>query len=582
MSPGWDSVLFIGAPLVAIAALIPLARFFPSEEFGAFLLAFFTFGHHLPGFLRAYGDRELFAQHRWRFLLAPPIVFTLALWCARRDLHGLLFLVFTWDIWHVLMQQYGFLRIYDAKSGRIDTLAAWGDRAVSICWYITFIAISPHYTHNLLLRGYSAGLPALAPETLEVLRRAMIGLSAVVSVLYAGWHVRRWRRGQAPNLRKLAALACFLGATWYLYVAYADFTVGFAVWSAFHCLQYYGIVWVFNRHRVTRPGAVTRFLGFLFRPRPALVVLYAAMILAYGGINWMARELPRGLGLEILMAFIVTSGTLHYYYDGFIWRVREPETRRSLAIDAGGAAAPLLSRLRHPAFAQAAVVAAAFAALVAIELRRPYDESRVRRDLATSAPALALAQRNYGDLLRDRGHYTQAASLYSQALRLDGADAQSHHRQGLSLAALGRTDEAVAAFERALSADPALRAAHYNLASLLVRRGETRRALAHYRQAFPAGDERSLGEIEKDPEAAGALTNFGLGLLESGDRAGALEVFRRAVRLNPRHGPAQLNLASALVLANQVAEAKRHYQAAIECGDASVRAAAERALRGLR
>ena len=72
--------------------------------------------------MRAYGDRELFARYRWRFLLAPPLILAATLWFSARDLHGLLLLVFTWDIWHVLMQHYGFMRIYDAKQGEIHPL----------------------------------------------------------------------------------------------------------------------------------------------------------------------------------------------------------------------------------------------------------------------------------------------------------------------------------------------------------------------------------------------------------------------------------------------------------------------------
>src|SRR5262245_21579293 len=94
LSPFWDSALFIGAPLICIAAFVPLRSFWGSENLSLFLLAFFTFGHHLPGFIRAYGDRELFARYRWRFLLAPPIVLATTLWFNASELHGLLFLVF--------------------------------------------------------------------------------------------------------------------------------------------------------------------------------------------------------------------------------------------------------------------------------------------------------------------------------------------------------------------------------------------------------------------------------------------------------------------------------------------------------
>jgi hypothetical protein len=54
ISPLWDSVLFIGAPLVCIATLLPLSRLWTSEQTAVFLLAFFTFGHHFPGFVRTY------------------------------------------------------------------------------------------------------------------------------------------------------------------------------------------------------------------------------------------------------------------------------------------------------------------------------------------------------------------------------------------------------------------------------------------------------------------------------------------------------------------------------------------------
>ena len=74
--------------------------------------------------------------------------------------------------------------------------------------------------------------------------------------------------------------------------------MGFAVWSAFHCVQYYGIVWAFNRNRARKDSAVGRLLRFLFRPKPALVALYLGLILAYGGINWMARYLPEGTGFR--------------------------------------------------------------------------------------------------------------------------------------------------------------------------------------------------------------------------------------------------------------------------------------------
>ena len=571
--------MFIGTPLLAVGVLIPIAQYFPSADFSAFLLSFFTFGHHLPGFLRVYGDRDLFARHRVRFLLAPPLVFLAALWFSWRDLHGLLFVVFTWDIWHVLMQQYGFLRIYDAKAGRADRLGAWADRAVALGWYLTFIAWSPHYSHDLFLRGYSAGLPPLSADSAGKIRTVMMVLSCVISAGYVALHFRFGKAGFRPGAKRLAALTCFLVATWYLYVVYPDFVVGFAVWSAFHCVQYYGIVWAFNRNRASKDSAVGRLLRFLFRPKPALVALYLGLILAYGGINWMTRFLPKGIGLQLLMAFIVTSGTLHYYYDGFIWRMREQHTRRGLSIDGTGSPpARVLARLRHPAVAQAAIAGLAVCALAWLEHGHPYDEVLVRQAVAGSVPRLGLSQHNYASALRQAGQYDQAAAVYESALRLNPDDALGWHEYGLTLAALGRDNEAITAFDRAVAVDPDLAAAHYNLASLLAERGETARALEHYRKALPTDGERSLRAIERDPAAADMMTNIALGLLQAGDREEASTLLTRVVSHYPRHASAQLNLGSLLAMRGDVAEARQHYRAAIECGDARIRDAAAGAL----
>ena len=581
LSRRWDLALFICTPVLAVVTLIPLARYFPSAEFGAFLLAFFTFGHHLPGFMRAYGDRDLFRQYKMQFLLAPPVVFAVTLWAARHDLHGLLFVAFTWDIWHVLMQQYGFLRIYDAKSARVDPWSARLDRALALSWYLTFIALSPHYTHDLFLRAYSTGIPAISPGVLSTIQLSLVVASAAITAMYIFSIIRDRHRGYAPNWRKVLALGCFLSATWYLYVIYPDFVVGFAVWSAFHCVQYYGIVWAYNRSRVLKAPGVGTLLRFLFRPRLALVLLYAAMIFAYGGLNWVARYLPKGRGLELLMAFVITSGVLHYYYDGFIWRVRDRGLRRVLSINDTGAA-PILTPLRHPAIAQAAIASLAIAACLWLEFRSPYDATQVRRSLALTIPFFAFSQRNYANTLREKGAYADAAAVYRKVLEIDGSDATAFHQYGLTLAAMGQERGAEEAFERALASDPRMKAAHYNLASLLVRRGETVKALEHFRSAVPAGDDRALEEIEAEPGASDALTNLALGLIQNGQHQEAMALLRRVVNTHPDNAAAQLNLASLLVMTGNRQEANVHYQAAIASGNPSIRAAAEGALSKLR
>ncbi len=480
-------MLFIGAPVTCVLALFPLRAYWRPQEYSFLLLAFFTFGHHLPGFIRAYGDRELFARYRLRFLLAPPLIFLTTLWFDLRGLHGLVIFVFAWDIWHVLMQHYGFMRIYDAKRGEISPVTARMDRAISICWYLALIVASPHYRHNLLLQAYTSGVPVLSPQVFRALEVVLDGVTAVVTVSYLGYNLYLWRKGRLSP-RKLVLLGTFLAASYYLYVFVDDFLVGFAVWSAFHCIQYYGIVWVYSSNRVSRGAAMTRVARFLFRPRVALVLIYVALILGYGGINYLQKFVHEETFRRLLLAFVATSSALHYYYDGFMWKVRERETRRFLDIGAVGGALRRALPAWNRGLAQAAYLAAIIVVLGVLETWHPQDELRMRRSLAAVAPQAEEAHLHLGETLRQQGRFTDALEEYREAVRLNPGWAQAHVNLGVTLSGLGRLDEASKAYERALSIDSNIPAAHFNLGALLASRGDTKRALRHYQEALEGDD----------------------------------------------------------------------------------------------
>ncbi|MCI0419002.1 MAG: tetratricopeptide repeat protein [Acidobacteria bacterium] len=592
LSPFWDSTLFIGAPLICIAAFLPLRSAWGSENLSLFLLAFFTFGHHLPGFMRAYGDRELFARYRWRFLLAPPLILAATLWFSARDLHGLLFLVFTWDIWHVLMQHYGFMRIYDAKQGEISPWTARLDLAVSLSWYLTFIALSPQYRHNFFLRAYASGIPFLSPVLVDSTVKLLLGFSCLLTGAYGAYTFFVWKKRRHFNRRKLFTLAIFLMATGYLYIGLNDFTAGFAIWSAFHCLQYYGIVWAFNRNRVLKNQAVSLFVRFLFRPSPILVILYVGLILLYGGINYGIPYVSDERLRQWLMAFVITSGSLHYYYDGFIWKVRERETRRFLNITspaesaekspvgAGGLPGGVpdwaslasssarffgrhLQRFR-PAWTsgmtQAAYLSAAVLVLGALESWRPHSELAMRQSLVLASPQAGEGYFNLAEAYRQQGQLTEAATAFEEAAHKMPAYALARSKRGLTLSAMGQHAEAISEFEKAVALDPKLREAHYNLGMLLSRQGQQGRALAHLQMAFPQGDERALRLLDGDPAAAEILNNLALGVAGSGELTEARSLLERAVSVNPKHSPAQLNLANLYLLEGNLANARTQYE----------------------
>ena len=558
ISAGWDCTYFIGAPLLAIIVLIPLSRMMPPGQYSILLLSFFTFGHHLPGFMRAYGDPELFRRFRWRFLLAPPLVFLAALLFEVRSLHGLLFAVFTWDIWHVLMQHYGFMRIYDAKRGVVGAWAARMDWLVSASWYLTFIVLSPNYRHDWLYRAGTSGLPWLTPSIISVAQTLLVGFSTVLSVAYLIW---QFRSAGGINWRKLSLLATFLLATWYLYDVYPDFLVGFAVWSAFHCLQYYAIVWLYNRKKVESDHRARGFFAFLFRPRWWLTALYVTLILAYGAINYSNSLFGDPLLSRVFMAFIITSGVLHYYYDGFIWKVREKDLARYLAVGSGSA--QFRTRIWNSGWAHATLAVIALATLAVLERLHPRSDLEVRAQLAQLAPKSFSAWMGFGKALHAQGKGSQASDAYRTAITLSPGSAEAHYERGLALGAQQMNSEALVEFETTLQIEPLFRSAAYNAAVILADSGDQPRALNNLRAAFPEGDDSALRRLESSPGAAVALSNLALGFVNSGETSRAEHLLKRAVTLDPQNVQALVNLGNLAVLRRDLPAALLIFEKAI-------------------
>src|SRR4051794_34825673 len=74
LDPIQDSLLIIWAPLIVLAlALVVFTRFDAATATSLILGAHIvmTVAHHLPTFIRIYGDVDLFKRFRWNFVLAP-------------------------------------------------------------------------------------------------------------------------------------------------------------------------------------------------------------------------------------------------------------------------------------------------------------------------------------------------------------------------------------------------------------------------------------------------------------------------------------------------------------------------------
>src|SRR3981081_961116 len=115
---GWrDLILYVCTPLVILPIFLLAQARWSAQDIYLFVAAFGAMGHHLPGMIRAYGDRALFQRFKWRFILAPIFLVVVCAAFSIWDLKGIVLVAFVWGVWHGMMQTYGFCRIYDAQVG---------------------------------------------------------------------------------------------------------------------------------------------------------------------------------------------------------------------------------------------------------------------------------------------------------------------------------------------------------------------------------------------------------------------------------------------------------------------------------
>lgn len=361
LDPLQDTLFVIAAPVLVLLAALAAFRALGAETAAQFIIVghiVFTVAHHLPTFIRIYGDVELFKRFKWSFVLAPlvPLAFSA---CVLGYIHYkqypveyflyLYIMLALWDPWHFLRQHYGFMRIYDRPNAAPRHIAARMDLALSVAWFVYIMIASGSWLASMLGDMQSSvALPALSamPEgafgaILEIARDAAI----VTTFVYLGYLL--WCRHKGYFISAAKVVFCittfgvmFLAYTpneWILGIAPLwTFKVGFAAVGIVHMTQYLAIVWRYNRSLAARPDRARSGWFHKLHARGGWLVggAYVLICLAYGEIVTTERD-SRGL-MSILLAIGFTSTLLHYYFDGFIWKIRHEQNREGLNLGTAG------------------------------------------------------------------------------------------------------------------------------------------------------------------------------------------------------------------------------------------------------
>ena len=585
LSPAADILFLVGTPVLIIPAIWVIARHFATpEQIDLAVASFASFAHHLPGFLRCYGDRDLFVRFRWRFLLAPPLFLAAAALFVFHDLHGMTLVLLIWGTWHGMMQTYGFMRIYDIKGGSHDHWSSHLDFALCAIIFAVGMVFSDARVNAVITGLWQCGIPVLDAAWLPRLRWLLSGFGALVVTLYVIHIVFTYRRG-GVNFPKLL-LALMTGGLYLLAgTATTNVLVGIAMFEVFHAAQYYAVVWTYNRRLAHSLGSrFERLARFVLQPGP-LLALYAAAIAGFGCVRFFGSALRDPFTQKALLSIIATSTLLHFYFDGFIWKVRERSTPDNSHLQTSPARRQrVVKPLEH--LAKCGLLAVVLSALFALE--EPQDtmsiayEDRLLDTIVLWTPDLPEVQSLASQAATRRGDTAQAVQLARQAVARRPRSYRSQATLGRALQAAGQFADAVAACEMAVQLGPRDWRCYHDLANALIanqqfqaasetataglatsRRPELLLSLgvALFEQSqFEAALEALEEATSRSTESAAAPYQLGLVYLRQKDLEHAARCFETAVGREPGHLQARFQLATIYYRTGRLASAARQFE----------------------
>lgn len=571
INPFADFSFFIAAPLVIVPAFRLLRGILPFEVLTLAVLSVSATGHHLPGFIRAYTDKGIFDRFRYRLFVVPPLLILLAGLAAYFKLSVLFLILIGWSTWHGAMQILGFLRIYDLKAGFDSRITGRLDFWMCITWFVQVVLWSAPKKASLLGAFYAAGGPLIPYGAAHAFGWAWsVFTAALTAAFLVQTSVNGFRRGYW-NGRKLLCMTAGIGYWAYCMIAVNNLILGLILWEIFHDLQYNVFVWDYNRKRVDRGLSQSPLERFLFRGDAGKIALYALCIIAYGSLGLLSQDVLNGYrngktygtALAQFGNIFAASAMIHFYLDGFIWKVRDGKVRMDLGMAAGGG---FVSRPKALHAALTVFFFGAAAALGFSEYRHWTAPPAAQADnLARLIPGSGYANFMKGAFLQQAGQGDSAIAYYQRAILADTAYASARVFIADLKAGAGDVKGAIAEFETAEAQDPGDSEVRESLGELYLRDGEYGKARGEYawlQSSDPANPvyayqlawsllqmkrgleakpylERTLALNPRQPRA---LNYLGMVEQATGNPGRARELYRKALEFDSTYAHARDNL----------------------------------------
>ena len=606
-SAPFDLILILGVPFLTWP-LLTAARVTWGADLLTKLILLTATGHYMATFVRAYGDRDLFARFRARFLAAPIVLLVTCVGLYASG-HGpqLMIVVAAWAFWHWLAQAFGFARIYDIKVGSFHWLTALLDKALVITGFVATVTLNDGAvaTFGKLFLSAGVGLPSAA--TVNAVQAMVTGLCIVVGVAYVANLGVTIARGKPWSWQKQFMHATTIGYYWFAFSWLPNVLIAHVLYEFFHDVQYFAITWITCKSRVQRPG-VTTWLKRMFAPTRLAAVCFLVLMVAFGALDAFGRHslIEGGLGEHIWLGVFVTAALLHYYYDGFIWKARERVLGDDLGIQ-GGMRTVVVPTMRHGA-AWSLFFLPLIALLTLDGLNQDFTERERVEALVEIAPNDFYNLQALGFILTKDRQLPAALQHYRRSIELNPDFAPTRINYGAALELHGDLDSAIGQYRLCLGCpdkDGAHSQANVNLGVLLLLRDQRDAAIQCFSRAHelgaqdpiqrllamaaglpPAARERRRayyeGVLALQPRHQEALLQLGFVLIEMGRFEIACEHLEQFCRAAPTFVPALLGWSDAQFEAGRQEMARTTLQRALRLEPENPHAIRLRAKFGMR
>jgi tetratricopeptide (TPR) repeat protein len=225
--------------------------------------------------------------------------------------------------------------------------------------------------------------------------------------------------------------------------------------------------------------------------------LYVGLVFAYGALSLLPK-LPAATVNAVFTGILAASTLLHFYFDSFIWKVRERSTRATLGLEGGREIAVRSTagwKQRVPQSLRWAALVVPALCLAFTQTRPRLSQDEAMHQLGIAFPDYPLAQGNLAVYLLGAGdpdaaiavsHKLLARPLHDPALE---TKARSNLFWGLVAAGLQRVQysqpaQAESFLQEALRIDPNLVRLLSSQAAKLASEGDHARAILQYRAAL--------------------------------------------------------------------------------------------------